>query len=185
MMQQQNKSPYFISHKKEMIDTNLLVSKIKEDKWIDDSVVIVCCFPYYSSIVAQLTNHKLSHLNKNELFEQVNMEFPYPNMSQVWNSAKEEWQLFDIYISSWIKKYARPDNKYLFISSTALTGKNLIKLKLSIKDKIDNYKFASLYVNKNSALHPHYYIESIDYEEVGRPIFEWENTNNPNWKTVK
>lgn len=186
-MVEQNKQqpPFFISYKKEIADGEALVLKIKEDGWVDDSMIIVCCFPYYSSITCQLINHKLSHLNGNELFEQINMEFPFPTMSQVWNSNKDEWQLFDTYLDYWMRKYIKTENKYLFLASSALTGRNLMKLKLSIKDKIENYKFGCLYINKDSAISPHYYIQAIDYEQTGRPIFEWENTNNPNWKTVK
>jgi len=184
-MTEQSNIPFFVSYKKEITDSEILAIKIKEEKWLDESTIIVCCSPYYSSITCQLINHKLSHLNQDELFEQINMEFPYPNMSQVWNSYKDEWQLFDTYLTYWMKKYVKPENKYLFLSSCALTGKSLMKLKMSIKEKITNYKFASLYINKNSALSPHYYIQALDYEQIGRPIFEWENTNNPNWKMIK
>lgn len=185
MMKEKSNIPFFVPYKKEIVDSEALALKIKEERWVDDSTIIVCCFPYYSSITCQLINHKLSHLNQNELFEQINMEFPYPNMSQVWNGGKEEWQLFDTYLGNWVKKYARPANKYLFLSSSALTGKNLMKLKLSLKDKIEDYKFGSLYINKDSVITPHYYIQALDYEQIGRPIFEWENASNPNWTTTK
>jgi len=173
---------FFISRDKEINDTEKLTDIIRSDAWIDSDTIIVTCSPDYSSGLTMIINHKLSHLNENELFPQIKMEMPYPNMTQVWNERMES-QHFDTYLKEWCSKYIDKSYKYLFIDSGTLRGKNFNKVKLTIKDYLDNdrYKFASLYLQKSSIFTPHYYVESFDAEKQGGLLFWWENIDNPNW----
>src|SRR4029078_13306813 len=120
---------FFISREKELEDIEKLAKIIREDDWIDQDTVIVNCSPDYSSIVCMLLNHKLSHLNKNELFYQVKLEMPYPNMIQVWNDVGDI-QHFDLYLKEWQKTHLSKSFKYLFVDSGTLRGKNFNKVKL-------------------------------------------------------
>lgn len=163
---------------KELADSKRLSLLIGEDKWIDSHTIIVCCSPDYSSLTCQLLNHSLSHLNKNELYDQLFMEMPYPTMSQVWDRNSGDYIYYDRYLTKWVVENIRDGYKYLFVDSAVLRGKNFSKVKASLSNKIDSSKvrFASLYVQENSVFTPDYYVEKVD-----SPIFEWENPLNPNW----
>lgn len=178
-----NNKLYEITCEKEISDARLLAKKIGDDKWIDSSVVLVVCSPDYSSLSLQIINHKLSLFNGNEPFEQLQLEMPYPIMSQVWDRESFQYEKFERYLQKWINKYIITDVKYLFYDSATLRGKNFWNLHMMLRSKIerDNYKFASLYVEKNSVFMPDYYINIFDKEKDGGLIFEWENPNNPNW----
>lgn len=172
---------YHISYEKERIDTLKLADTIKKDAWIDSSTIIVTCSPDYSSYTSMIINHSLSYLNKNELFENIFMEMPYPIMSQVWDRETAEYKLFDVYLNDWVKKYINSSFKYLLIDSATIRGKNFSKVKHAIRDKAE-YKLASLYIEKQSIITPDYFVERYDENEKGELIFSWENSDNPNWK---
>lgn len=174
---------FYISVEKEDLDSRELIGKVKQDGWIDSNTIIVNCSPDYSSRLVQLLNHKLSHLNQNELYEMLYLETPYPNMSQIWNPNSKEYELYDRYLHTWVKQNIHTSFKYLFIDSATLRGKNFAKLKLFIKDLIprDQYRFASLYVQSDSVFKPDYFIEEFDFSKQGGLLFFWENADNPNW----
>lgn len=173
---------FFINREKEAFDTQELAEKIKKENWIDQDTIIVNCSPDYSSSLSMIMNHKLSHLNENELFAKVGMEMPYPNMNQVWNERMEP-QLFDLYLKDWNKKYLNKSNKYLFLNTSTLRGKNFNKIKLTIKEYLEpeSYRFASLYVQSSSIFKPDYFVEEFDFNKQGGLLFWWENESNPNW----
>jgi hypothetical protein len=178
------KSNYFwISPEKEMLDIDKLVYKIVSDSWIDKDMIIVNCSPDYSSLATMLLNHRLSHVNKNELFPVITLEMPYPNMSQVWDCIEDKYILYDTYLDKWIKRHVYPSGKYLFLDSGTLRGKNFNKLKLCLQGKIEreNYKLASVYLQSSSILKPDYYVQEFDFEKDGGLLFWWENFENPNW----
>lgn len=176
-------SKYFrVEAEKEREDIFKLCNIILEDKWIDKDTVLVNCSPDYTSITTQILNHSLSVINKNELFPVINLEMPYPNMSQVLNEVSN-YELYDTYLDKWIKKYVSSSDKYLFLESGVLRGKNFNKLKLSLHGKIEreNYKFASLYLQSTSIFKPDYYVQEFDPTRDGGLLFWWENFENPNW----
>ena len=176
------KSKYFaVSLEKEEKDTDKLISLIKEDGWFDSSTIIVNCSPDYSSRLSQTLNHRLSYLNKNELYEVIDMEMPYPNSNQVWNPVTKSYETFDTYLKNWVNEHIFPC-KFLFVDSGTLRGKNFNKVKLSVRPKLDNeyFRFASLYVEKSSIFRPDYVVEEFDGAEGGL-LFQWENMDNPNW----
>lgn len=178
------KNNYFhISYGKELVDSNLLIEKIKEEGWVSSSTVLVNCSPEYSSGLVQLVNHKLSYLNNNELFECIPLEMPYPNMSQIYNPTERDYELFDKYLIDWTRKYLTKSNDYLFISVATLRGKNFGKIKMAIKSKleVENFRFASIYLESSSLFIPDYYTEKFDKDKQGGLLFQWENTDNPNW----
>lgn len=177
-------SKYFkIEPVKERSDIFRLSDIILRDGWIDKNTIIVNCSPDYSSITTQVLNHKLSVINKDELFPVLNLEMPYPNMSQVWNPVEDAYELYDTYLDKWIKKYIFASSTYLFIDSGVLRGKNFNKLKLCLKDKIDRekYKLATVYLQSSSILKPDYYVQEFNFEKDGGLLFWWENFENPNW----
>lgn len=175
----QNK--YFeIDYAKEIEDSLKLASIIRDDKWIDKDTIIVNCSPDYSSICSQIINHNLSDLNKNELFEQIPLEIPYPNMSQIWNRTEYVYEMYDKYLINWIRQYISSSYKYLFIDSGTIRGKNFSKLKSVLRDKTD-FKLASLYVQDDSIIVPDYYVEKFNFNNQGGLLFRWENLKNPNW----
>ncbi len=173
-----------ISIHKEISDIDKLSKIIEDSKWVSKSMIIVNCSPDYSSICTQMLSHKLSHLNDNELFEQLYLEMPYPNMTQIWNKETCEYEYFDRYLSLWAAKYIRSGYNYLFVDSATIRGKNFNKVKLSIKTRLDieDYRFASMYVESKSIFVPDYYVEQYSSENDGELTFSWENENNPNWK---
>lgn len=174
---------YFsISIEKEYRDTRTLITKIREDGWFNSSTIIVNCSPDYSSRLTMTVNHGLSNMNRNELFEQMDLQMPYPNTNQVWNPITKSYESYDSYLKNWINENVYPCN-FLFIDSGTLRGKNFNKLKLSIRHKLENenFRFASLYVQDDAILIPDYYVEKFNKEEQGGLLFEWENPLNPNW----
>jgi len=175
---------YQIPINKELEDIDKLSKIIENSNWVSKSMIIVNCSPDYSSICTQMVNHKLSHLNDNELFEQMYLELPYPNMSQIWNRDTCEYEYFDRYLSLWVAKYIKSGYNYLFVDSATIRGKNFNKVKLSIKQYLDpnEYKFASLYVEEKSIFLPDFYVEKYCTDINGELTFSWENENNPNWK---
>jgi hypothetical protein len=175
----ENKNKYFqISYEKELIDSKSLIEKIKASGWISTEMVIVNCFPDYSSRLTQLVNHKLSFLNANDLFEVIDLQMPYPNMTQVWNPCDRKYQAFYNYMSDWARTNLFSTSKYLFVSA----GENLSSIRPFMKVKLepDDYKFATLY-SKVTDPEPDFWIEKYERQL----LFEWENMDNPNWKITK
>lgn len=173
---------YLIRQEKETIDLQKLRDIIKNNKWLDANTVIVTCCPDYSGIGSQILNHGLSHLNRNELFEQVSLEIPYPNTNQVFNRNTFEYEVFDKYLVEWVNKNMSTDFKYLFFDSGTLTGKNFNKISQILRTKGElDYRFASLYVQDDSVFTPDYYVEKFNFEKDGGLLFYWENFDNPNW----
>jgi hypothetical protein len=171
----ENKSKYFyVSYEKELIDSKNLIEKIKNSGWIKPEMIIVNCFPEYSSRLTQLVNHKISFLNKNELFEVVDLQMPYPNMAQVWNPCDRKYQGFYNYMTDWARTNLFSTNTYLFLS----TGENLFPLRAFLKIKLgaDDYKLGTIYP-KVTDPEPDFWVEKY---EKGL-LFEWENMDNPNW----
>lgn len=174
---------FYISSEKENLDSQELVKKIIKDGWVNSSTILVNCCPNYSSSLSQMINHKLSYLNKNELFECIPLETPYPNMSQIFNIQTQSYEMFDRYLIDWVRQYISPSFNYLFINSSLLTGKNFNKIKMLVRTKLDpsNYRFASLYMESSSIFKPDYYTQQFDKEKQGGLLFHWENAENPNW----
>lgn len=181
-MESQNKY-FFVSSHKENLDILSLIQKIKEDRWMNKETILVNCSPDYSSHLTQMINHKLSHLNNNELYEVINMEMPFPTFSQIWDPVKKDVQNFDSYLKEWVAIHIRSEFNYLFIDGGVLRGKNFNKVHLSIRQLIEpsKYKFASVYVEKSSIFKPDYYIQEFDQPTQGGLLYEWENADNPNW----
>jgi hypothetical protein len=165
-----------ISYDKEIKDTHAIALQIEKDGWMSRDTIIVCCSPDYSSLTCQILNHSLSHLNGNELYDQLSLEMPYPTMSQIWDREKGEYILFDRYLAQWVAHNIHNGYHYLFVDSATLRGRNFSKVKSLLKISPSNYRFASLYLQEDSIFTPDYYVERID-----KPIFEWENPLNPNW----
>ena len=177
-------SKYFtVTYDKEQADSLELIRKVIDSKWISDNTIIVNCSPDYSSRLTQLINHKLSYLNKNELFEIIDMELPYPTMVQVWDKDDKEYKLYIKYLASWIQKHLRRSNNYLFVDSATCRGHNFAKVKAMINGRIDDdqVRFASLYLQSDSIFKPDFVVEVFDRSTQGGLLFEWENSNNPNW----
>ena len=170
---------YFVPVEKEIIDTGFLVEQIKESKWIDKNVIIVNCYPDYSSIPSQLINHKLSYLNNNELFESVWMELPYKSMNQVWNRETFKFQIFDKYLMEWIAINVNENHKYLFVSSLITDGQSFRKLNSVMKNKSLDYKFATLYLHNGIGFDPNFVINKITTKK--RILFSWENSETNNF----
>lgn len=171
-----------ISLTKEEEDTQSLIDIIKKDGWINSSTIIVNCSPEYSSRLSQTLNHQLSSLNKNELFEQMDFSTPYGTYSQVWNNLSKNYENFDTYLKNWIYDNIYP-TQFLFVSAGVVGGRELNKLKLSLRGKLENelFRFASLYVQDDSVMTPDYYIQKFNKEQEGGLLFSWENPQNPNW----
>lgn len=173
---------FYISAEKERQDLVTLSKKIIDDNFIDSDLIIVTCSPDYSSLGTMILNHSLSSINKNELFEQLSLELPYPTMQQIFNKNTFEYELFDKYLFNWLRKNIFADMKYLFFDSGTLTGKNFNKIKnILSKEPESNYRFASLYVQDDCICKPDYYIEEFNFKKQGGLLFSWENPQNPNW----
>lgn len=168
---------------KEERDTESLIQSIVEDGWVDNSTVVVNCFPEYSGRLTHMVNHRLSYLNKNELFEVIELAMPYPNSTQVWNSKTMSYDGYDTYLKNWGR-----DNifaaKYLFICNVPLSVRNTNKIRLMVRSHLDNerFRFASLYTEKDIPVLPDYYVETYELEKQGRTLFQWENMDNKNWR---
>ena len=174
-----NKDTKVVSFEKEQSDLSLLSKAIMTDKWFTPSTIIVNCMPEYSSRLVQSMNHGFSHKNNNQLLEIMDLAMPYPSYSQVWNPLSKNYESFDTYLKNWINEYVYPTN-FLFVDVVTDCGRAFNKIKLSLRTKLENeqFRFASLYVNKDSILKPDYFVET--YEQ--RPIFAWENYLNDNFK---
>lgn len=172
-----------ISPDKEQVDSAALIKLIQEDGWIKSSPTIVNCFPEYSSSLVQLLNHKLSHLNKNELFDILTLDMPYPNMSQVYNSKSGVYESFDRYLVDWVRENITSRINFLFVYSKVITGRNLSKLKVALRPHIEpnQVRFASLYMHDYSIFKPDFVVEQFS-KDKGTVLFHWENSNNKNWK---
>jgi len=162
-----------VSYEKELSDTKKLIDKIKLSGWVSPELTIVNCFPEYSARVAQLVNHGISYLNKNELFEQIDLQMPYPNMNQVWNHCDRAYQNFSKYLSDWVRMNIHSGNKYLFLSA----AENLTQIRMNVKLKLepDDYRLATIYIEEGYK--PDFFIE----QHPGKLLFQWENMDNPNW----
>lgn len=162
-----------ISIEKEWEDTLKLRDKILSDGWIKPNTIIVNCFPEYSSRLTQTLNHTLSTVNKNALFEQVDLAMPFPSYTQVWNPISKSYEGFDTYIKSWIIENMFSCN-FLFVSNIVFP-KNLTKIKSSVRGKLDdeNFRFCSLYMEQDCGFLPDYYMET--YAKDLKPTFAWEN----------
>lgn len=174
---------FFISLQKEASDLQKLCDQIKDSNWMDNNTYIVNCSPDYTSSVSMRLNHKLSHLNRNELFDRLDLEMPYPIMNQVWNVDEKKYQTYDQYLKYWVSKNIQGNSKYLFIDSGTIRGLNFEKLRLSIRGLMepDTYRFASLYKEKNSIFKPDFFVEEYNFQKQGGLLFEWENVDNSNW----
>lgn len=166
---------FLIVHDKEISDTKKLIELIGSSGWVKKDMTIVNCFPEYSSGLSQLVNHKLSHLNGNELFEQIDLQMPYPNMSQVWNPCDRRYQVFHNYITEWVRLNISSTGSYLFLTSK----ENLSVIRPFLKSKLepDDFRMATLYP-KASDMKPDFWVHEVNKTV----LFEWENMNNPNWK---
>lgn len=91
---EQKESKRYILMQKEIEDINRLITQIKDSKWVDSNTLFVNCFPEYSSILTQLTNHRLSYINNHELFEVINLGMPYTRMSQVWDPEDRNYKIY-------------------------------------------------------------------------------------------
>jgi hypothetical protein len=174
---------FFISRDYEYSSSNELIGKIVQDNWVDKDTIIVNCFPEYSSSLTQLINHKLSFLNKDELFETIDLQIPYPIGTQIWNPIDKEYQLFDTYITKWVKTHLRKNQKYLFVTSSVGDSRAYNKALHIIKSmlEMEDYRFATLFTR--DTFKPDYFIKEVD-KELGI-LFYWENSNNPNWNLKK
>lgn len=163
----------YISTEREQTDINYLTETIKQDKWIGEQTIIVNCSPEYSSRLVHMLNHRLSHLNNNELYEVINMEIPKRHMVQVWDQYTAEFRMFDRYLNDWMRQYAVKDFKYLFVINSIFSGKAMGKLKTIARIKGIDFKIACLYVSDYTAVHPDYTQKMFKDE----PLFFWENLN--------
>jgi len=172
---------YYISYEKELSNTLSLISMIKSSGWIDSNTVIVNCFPEYSSNLVQITNHKLSHLNDNELFPVIDLKIPYPTMSQIWDLNEMKAVGYDNYLYSWARQYLDTETKYLFLSSFIIDGKNYNKIWQATRSRMSECMFATSFLERSSSFTPNFYAEMYDKEINGGLVMAWENLNNPNW----
>lgn len=174
---------FYVSYEKELADSKALITNIAGDGWVDNFTVIVNCSPDYSSRLTQLVNHKLSYLNNHDLYEVINLEMPYPTMSQVWDAIDKQYYPYEKYIAEWVRRNIITHTKYLFVESGTLRGKNATVVRNALRPRIEpsTYRFASLYLQSDSIFTPDYYLEKFDKEKQGGLLFEWENVNNPNW----
>lgn len=173
---------FLIDYEKEVIDSRKLGEKIEESGWVTNSTILVNCDPDYSSRIAQLINHKLSHLNANELFECVPLNMPPPSMSQVWDPEERNYKLYIRYLMEWKKKNIDPNCRYLFIASDIANNSNFSRIKSIMKGEvIADYRIATPYLEYNAPVHPEYFIEMFNKEIQGELLFQWENMDNPNY----
>lgn len=183
-MVQINRGNYFyVTNEKETMDTNKLVSQIRDSGWISPELILINCSPDYSSRVTQILNHGLSYLNNNELYEVRDLNMPYPNMVQVWDQEDRCYKQYIRYLADWARRNISSGEKYIFVDSGTLRGVNFTRLRSIIKGKVDedSYRFATLYLQDNSIFTPDFYVEKFNKEKQGGLLFEWENVNNPNW----
>jgi len=158
---------FYIKPDKEYADTFKLIDKIDKSGWVDSSTIIVVCSPEYSSILAQVINHKLSHLNKQVPFDMEFLEMPYP---------RQELYSVDQYIDdleAFGKKYVNNNKKLLFIDSGVLRGKNFSILDNVMEEYIgpSKKKYCCLYKQSDSIFEPDYYTEEFNKEKQGGLTF--------------
>jgi hypothetical protein len=167
----------FIDHIRELTETNYVIQKLVDSKWMNSDVIIVNCAPRYSSRLTQLVNHKTSYLNKNQLYDQIDLDIPLEGENQVWCSDEKEYIPFDRYLANWVRKHSQFNNKYLFVSNCVFTGKHFNKIRLSIKDNVglDNFKFLCLRLCSDSIIKPDFFYQM--FTKDNSPIFFWENKN--------
>jgi hypothetical protein len=178
-----NNNYFFINYQKEVSDIQRVCNQIKESNWMDKDTYIVNCSPDYSSTFSMHVNHKLSYLNNNELYDRLDLEMPYPVMNQVWNMYEKRYETYDQYLKYWAAKHLENGSKYLFLDSGTIRGLNFEKVRLSIRGILepDQYRFGTLYKEKNSIFKPDFFAEEYDFKLQGGLLFEWENSDNPNW----
>lgn len=168
---------FFIKPVREYFDTLKLIEKIDKDNWVDSSTVIVCCSPEYSSILAQIINHKLSHRNNNVPFDMDFLEMPYPGQ-QLYDDDQyvDDAEAFG-------RKYVNTHRKLLFIDSGVLRGRNFTTLDNVMEEFVgpNERKYACLYKQSDSIFEPDYYVEEFNFSEQGGLTFWWENNDNPYW----
>lgn len=170
---------YFkISSEKELQDSQLLANQIEQDGWIDSNTTIVVCSPEYSSIVCQLLNHKLSHLNNHEPFEMDFLEMPYPGEDQM---TVEEYRYECRHLAG--KHMHYKNKKLLLIDSGVLRGSNftILKEELGYFFREDQLKFGCLYTQDDSKFEADYCVQKFNFQEDGGLLFWWENERNPFW----
>jgi hypothetical protein len=168
----------YIDNVRELTNSNCLIHNLVNSGFMEEDILLVNCSPEYSSRLTQLINHKSSFKNNNELYEQVNLDIPTKNKSQVYSFDDKEYQTFDRYLYNWANKYYQKDQKYLFITNTIFTGKKINKIRLTMKSKgVDhhNMMFISLYLHEDSILKPDLY--SVKFNDSSIPVFFWENKN--------
>jgi len=175
---------FYIPYKKEILDSLDVIESINWSKWVKKDTIIVNCFPEYSSRLTQLVNHKLSYLNRNELYEVIDLAIPYPDTFQVWDNVEKSYRPFDNYLYDWSRLNIRKDVNYLFITSGIFRDKDMLKVKQAVKQRLepDNYRFLSLYLQSDSTFTPDFFFETFNKDIQGPLLFEWENVNNPNRK---
>lgn len=168
---------FFIKPAKEYFDTLKLIEKIDKDNWVDSSTVIIVCSPEYSSMLAQIINHKLSYRNNHVPFDMDFLEMPYPGQE-----LYSEYQFIDD-AEDLGRKYVNKHKKLLFIDSGVLRGKNFSILDNVMEEFIGpkERKYVSLYKQSDSIFEPDYYIEEFNFSEQGGLTFWWENNDNPFW----
>lgn len=168
----------FIELEREISTTNYLIQRLISSGWMEKDVVIVNCAPEYSSRLTQMINHKTSYLNKNELYEQIVLDMPKKGMNQVLDYEENEFVSFDRYLLWWMKRHVTSNAKFLFVTNSVFTGKNLNKIRLSMKGKVenlDNIKFLALYAQEDSLFTPDYI--GYFFKQDNPPVFFWENKN--------
>lgn len=175
------KNKYFhITPEKELADIKKLCTIIADSGWVDNGLIIINCSPDYSSALVMTINHRLSHLNSNELFEIIPLEIPYPTHNQVWNPITKQYENFDSYLKKWVEDNSQ-DSKFLFVNSGTLNGRNFNKVHLSIRSRMADFRFASVYLQDDSTFTPDFYVQKFNKPSQGGLLFHWENANNPNW----
>ena len=176
-----SQSNRYILFQKEAADIDTLKDMIKEAKWVDNNTIFVNCFPEYSSFVTQMLNHKLSFINKHELFEVINLSMPYSNMSQVWDPEDRNYKMYIKYLAEWVRKNINGYYKYLFVGAL-MNNSNFARLRSILKGKLEpeSYRIAVPYLSNEvkNYITPDFFVEAYD----GNIIFQWENMNNPDKK---
>ncbi len=164
----------YIGEDRETIDQNRLINRIYESGFVDGDTVLINCQPDFSSILTQRTNHKMSFVNNNSLFESYSLEIPTKGMKQIWNRDELEFQSFDLYLHSWVKKYTSNKLKYLFLASV-IHSEAYNKLTSLLKGTFSEEQFmvACVYLSELSSVVPDLYVEKVP----GRVLFSWENSD--------
>jgi hypothetical protein len=168
----------FVSLEQENTHSNYLIQNLINSGWLQPDTVLVNVVPEYSSRLTQLINQKTSFLNRNELFEQINLSVPPKGMSQVYSYEAKAYITFDKYLLEWVNRYVTPSSRFLFIKDTTFTGRSLNKIRLVLKSKleeIDQMRFLSLYCQQDSVLVPDFVHRK--FEKENPPVYFWQNTH--------